>query len=119
MTNYAKIRAAREDRTDFMWERCSRGVPPFDVLIYPARYGGIYEGAQWLAWMGEIEWLDEHQGCDVECPSFYADYRHAPIGRGPTPDEALADLDRIAALGRKAYEAEREEIRRLLEEAEK
>lgn len=69
----------------------ARGVT-FDVTIVGARYGGTYEGAKWIAWPGEIEWLDDHQSGDNACIDFWQDYAHATLGRGSTPDEALADL---------------------------
>src|SRR5271168_1197122 len=76
----------RDKRIEVMWHRAKEhaglGNTLWDVYIFGARYGGAYEGAKWLAWIGDPEWLDDHMGNDIECPNFWDDYRTAPIGRG-------------------------------------
>ena len=107
------IRKQRDERTQYMWHRAASWAdlerrhpgahPLWDATIVGARYGGIYEGARWMAWPGEPEWLDEHQSGDDECETFWMDYGSAPIGRGDTPNDALADLARICRAGREAF----------------
>lgn len=96
----ADKREERKLRTQFMWDRVAGGVKEFDVVILGTRYDGAYEGGRWIAWVGDIEWLDDYQGCDIECPIFFEDYAGAPIGRGETPQAALDDLHRRAMSGR-------------------
>jgi hypothetical protein len=91
------LRDERKERTEFMWERVAHGVNDFDVAILGTRYGGCYEGGNWIAWVGDPEWLDDYQGDNADCPAFFEDYADAPIGRGETPQAALDDLIRRAA----------------------
>ena|SRR5208282_5146695 len=103
----------RDERVEFMWSRADDWAdlerrqpgshPLWDVTIVGARYGGVYEGAKWIAWIGNLEWLDEHQGGDIQCEGFWTDYREAPIGRGEDPNSALADLARVCVAGREAH----------------
>jgi hypothetical protein len=101
----------RNERIKIMWLRAEDharihtgpGHELWDVYIFGARYGGAYEGGKWIAWIGDHEWLDDHMGDDVSCPGFWDDYRMAPIGRGDTPNEALADLHRICVEGRERF----------------
>lgn len=92
MSRYREtIAVAREERVAMMKERL-RGLIVCDVLIVGTRYGGSYEGAPWVAWIGDPDWLDDYQNDDVACREFWHDYKDAPKGLGKTPDEALADL---------------------------
>jgi hypothetical protein len=65
----------------------------YPVVIIKARYGGIYEGAQWLAFNDEPEHLTAVLGDDGECGAFFEGGYHGPIGRGATPQEAYDSLD--------------------------
>jgi hypothetical protein len=60
----------------------------YSVVIIKARYGGIYEGAQWLAFNDEPEHLTDVLGDDAECGAFFEGGYHGLIGRGATPQEA-------------------------------
>ena len=102
----------RDERIEVMWHRAenharldyeSLGHTLWEVYIFGARYGGAYEGGKWLAWIGDHEWLDDHAGDDISCLNFWDDYRMAPIGRGDTPDQALADLHRICVEDRERF----------------
>jgi hypothetical protein len=68
----------------------------FPVTIVMSRYEGTYEGARWLAFpVGAEDLADsDYAAEDVECMSFFAECetRQVPIGRGPTPDDALENL---------------------------
>lgn len=73
--------------------------PPryYPVTIVRARYGGIYEPGQWIAFPLLPENLPpEHDADDVTCMTFWEDYKrnHQPVGGGDTPDAALEDLRR-------------------------
>jgi hypothetical protein len=71
----------------------------WEIILFGTRYGGSYEGGDninWIAWIGEPEWLDDYRAGDVACAGFFADYMGAPMGRGPSPDTALDDLVRQA-----------------------
>lgn len=100
-----ETREIRRHRVDLLWETPERADA--GVSIYEARYGGAYEGALWYAVRMPIEWLDDDQNGDAECMEWFLDYREAPIGRGATPDAALADLNRIYGLGREGFALER------------
>lgn len=66
----------------------------YPLTIIAARYGGTYEGAPFIAFNEYYEAVPlDASGDDVECASFFVDYRK-PLGRGNTPDEAMADLAR-------------------------
>jgi hypothetical protein len=68
----------------------------FPVTVVKSRYQGTYEGDRWLAFPVGVEDLadSDYAGEDVECMCFFqeCDARQLPIGRGFTPDRALADL---------------------------
>jgi len=72
----------------------TRGL--FPVTIVMSRYQGTYEGDRWLAFpVGAEDLADsDYDDEDVECMSFFqeCEARKLPIGRGSTPDGALADL---------------------------
>lgn len=73
----------------------------YPTTIVPARYGGAYEGAPWLAFPYRIaDSTHTHwDGNDVECKQFWVevDDQDFPIGRGASPSEALADLSQHVA----------------------
>ena len=103
-----RVALMQERLKDFVWQHrtlnprninehiVKERVDEHDVAILGTRYNGTYEGAKWVAWLGDLEWLDEYQGNDVDCMTFWYDYKDAPIGRGATPNDALADLVRQA-----------------------
>jgi hypothetical protein len=68
----------------------------FPVTIVMAQYGGTFEGGQWLAFPLAPEDLadSDYAADDISCMLFFesCEERKLPIGRGSTPDEALADL---------------------------
>jgi hypothetical protein len=68
----------------------------FPVTIVMARYGGTYERARWLAFpIGSDDLADSGYAAeDIECMLFFEACveRKLPIGRGETPDKAMADL---------------------------
>ena len=68
----------------------------YPVTIVMSRYQGTYEGAPWLAFPVDSEDLadSDYAGEDSECMIFFSECeeRQVPIGRGATPDEALANL---------------------------
>lgn len=79
----------------------------YPVTLVPARYGGSYEGAQWLAFPCYPH--EVHVKCpayddsDVECAAFWDEVRADPltwlIGRGQTLEDAYYNLiDMMAAL---------------------
>jgi hypothetical protein len=66
------------------------------VTIVMARYGGTFEGGQWLAFPISPEDLvdSDYAADDISCMLFFesCEERQLPIGRGSTPNEARADL---------------------------
>ena len=105
-------RTLRDERTDFMWFRVENRVYDHDILIFGTRYGGTYEGGLWVAWVGDPDWLDDYQSGDNACQDFFQDYKLAPIGRGDSPQQALDDLVRVAALGPEKWKTEVEALRK-------
>lgn len=65
------------------------------VTIVKSRYGGTYEGAEWLAFNNSPEQVGAGGalGDDCECLDFFAD-PGLLVGKGSTPDEALSDLEK-------------------------
>jgi hypothetical protein len=67
-------------------------VEVYPCVIIPSRYGGTYSGGTWLAFNAHEEPGGATSG-DNECADFFDDAdQRMPIGRGETPNEALADL---------------------------
>lgn len=67
----------------------------YPVTIVCDRYSGTYSGAKWLAfnmYPENVSILDVN-GDDISCHNFWLDdAKRYVIGKGSTPDEALADL---------------------------
>lgn len=61
------------------------------LVIIKARYGGVYEGAKFVAFMADPATVDDAYGGDLECEEFFLAWT-LPIGRGETPDEAVSSL---------------------------
>jgi len=71
----------------------------YPITITQARYGGVYEGGQWLAFYVDPELFHEkiHEdafGSDCECSEWWEKNGHK-VGKGRTPDEACSDLCKI------------------------
>lgn len=73
--------------------------PRYGTIITQDRYTGVYSRGEWLAFpegepSGNVFESDAFAG-DSECSDFWdAPARSGQIGRGPTPDAALADMMR-------------------------
>lgn len=76
----------------------------YPVTVFTARYSGTYEGAPWVAVKAHADPsmggaalstidLEDCQSDDVSCMMWFADESKV-IGRGDSPDEAVADLAR-------------------------
>lgn len=66
--------------------------PIYPLTIIQDRYNGIYSGGKFTAWnLYPDELPEEAFGDDVTCRCFWAD-QEIMVGRGDTPDEALAML---------------------------
>ena len=67
----------------------------YPITIIKDRYSGTYSGAKWLAfnmYPEDLENLDISAD-DISCHEFWGnDANGYVIGKGSTPDEALADL---------------------------
>lgn len=64
----------------------------YPVTIIADRYHGSYSGAEWLAFPLERDEVPEEVcGDDMEEMTFWDDYKGI-VGKGTTPDEALANL---------------------------
>lgn len=70
----------------------------YPCTIFPARYGGAYEGAPWIAVdiHADSVYVSYALGDDNECSHFFssqgARFWGVTIGRGNTPNEAYNDL---------------------------
>ena len=72
----------------------------FPCTIVAARYGGVYEGARWLAFpLAAAAIPDEVMGNDLTCSAFFEEIEGSdfPLGRGSSPTEAHEDL--VAKVG--------------------
>jgi len=66
---------------------------PYPVVILKDRYGGVYSHGAWTAWPLYLEHMPRGpEDGDAECDYFWHTPQDYPIGKGATPDEALADL---------------------------
>ena len=69
-----------------------------DVTIVEARYGGTYEGGNWLSFPALPHELEEKypdwDADDVSCQEFWFSDESASIGRGSSPNNALLDMKR-------------------------
>ena len=75
----------------------SETTEPLFVTIVSARYGGIYEPGEWLAFPVSRNNLPrDWDGSDVAAATFYS-ITPRPYGAGPTPDAAYDDLRRVVA----------------------
>ena len=64
----------------------------YPLTIIADRYSGVYSRAKFTAWNHFVEDVpEEPDSGDTECDRFWHDYK-GPVGKGSTPDEALADL---------------------------
>lgn len=65
----------------------------YPVTIVLDRYGGVYSGGKWVAYNQYFDLVPpEVDDGDIECHRFWLQ-NDMPVGRGNTPDEALADLE--------------------------
>lgn len=71
------------------------------ATVIQDRYGGVYSGAPWLAFWGDIHRIHEGgdlqdaHGNDTECAEFFGwsePHGHPEVGAGATPADALNDL---------------------------
>lgn len=70
-------------------------IEPLFVTIVSARYGGIYEPGEWLAFPVSPNNLPrDWDGSDIAAATFYS-ITPRPYGAGPTPDAAYEDLQRV------------------------
>lgn len=61
------------------------------ITVLESRYGGAYEGAEWVAFYEMPEAVRAAWGDDYDCANFFADYT-GKIGRGSTAYLAERDL---------------------------
>ena len=67
--------------------------PLYPVTIIATRYGGIYEGGEWAAFLLHHDDIPpEAVGGDTVCAAWWVDFGRA-VGVGATPGAALADLE--------------------------
>lgn len=68
----------------------------YPLTIAQARYGGAYEGSEWIAFHLEpCEVPEEAFGDNSQCAEWWLDNGEG-VGRGKTPHEALENLTGIA-----------------------
>lgn len=65
----------------------------YPVTIITARYSGAYEGGKYCAFHGyPSDVPDDAIGNDIACCAYWGSPEVETVGRGFTPDLALADL---------------------------
>lgn len=65
----------------------------YPVTIIQARYGGSYEGDAWCAFhCYSHEVPSDATADDITCFTFWTSKAAELVGRGSTPNDALADL---------------------------
>jgi hypothetical protein len=68
---------------------------PYPLTVMSARYGGSYEGGDWVAFNCYPHDISSAAyGDDIACAGFWGySVDHQPkVGRGATPNQAIADL---------------------------
>lgn len=67
---------------------------PYPLTVMQARYGGSYEGGDWLAFNCYPDVIDkDSHGDDISCSGFWGFGQGQPmVGRGATPNKAIFDL---------------------------
>lgn len=71
----------------------------YPLTVFRARYGGVYEDGEWLAFNENTDKLKDAEGDDLTCVIFFEAYSR-PIGRGQTANMAIQDLEQqILELG--------------------
>jgi len=63
----------------------------YPVYIAMTRYGGIYEGGSWAAFLGVLPVDGGWDGDDCTCAEWWAEPRDS-VGVGNSPNEAYASL---------------------------
>lgn len=64
----------------------------YPATIINDRYSGTYSGASWTAFpLDPCDIPEEIYDEDIPCMNFWDKYKE-PVGKGSTPDEAMADL---------------------------
>lgn len=101
------IQLADEIASQDLWLAVVTANNVYPCTIIPARYGGVYEGARWLAFHCDPGDIPEGAtGDDVECAGWWADLaeglvqiksyhgksQQLQVGKADSPDEALLDL---------------------------
>jgi hypothetical protein len=65
---------------------------PYPITITPARYGGVYEDGEWLAFhLSPKDIPEEAFGDDRTCAAWWGDHGDG-VGKGGTPQEAYENL---------------------------
>jgi hypothetical protein len=66
----------------------------YPVTIIRTRYGGSYEGGAWAAFHCHEDAVPANAtGDDLTCATYWWSSEAGLVGRGATPDEALANLE--------------------------
>jgi hypothetical protein len=93
--------------------RAGAGEGPYPCTIVQTRYQGEYEGGRWAAFNGDTGEIhpDAFAVSDAACRRWWVEHWEDPIGRGPTPDLALADLLRRLKLREEAEARQRARFR--------
>ena len=87
-------------------KKCKFEVDKYPVTIIRSRYGGVYEGAEWIAFndSGDSKFIAEATGDDSTCSGFFCRIDNPKIemknefderlfiGIGKTPQQAYEDL---------------------------
>lgn len=69
----------------------------YPVTVFTSRYGGVYEGGQYVAALAHTTSIpDAAQGDDTECAEFFMRNRER-LGVGETAQDAIDDLNRKIA----------------------
>jgi hypothetical protein len=94
-TGASHMEQARSSSTPRAAGRCIAMKPYYPITITEARYGGTYEGAEWVAFHLHPQDIPEEAfGDDSTCLAWWLDYGEG-VGKGATPEDARASLVRI------------------------
>lgn len=64
----------------------------YPITICQARYGGVYEGGEWVAFLAYPQHIpDDAFEDDITCATWWAEH-HDEVGVGDTPSAAYENL---------------------------
>lgn len=66
---------------------------PYRTIITTARYTGLYEGGEWIAFIGDRNLPERAFGDDIECSDWWAEWgKHPAVAVADTLEDLISKL---------------------------